>query len=130
MDRAAVLAQRRDDDAGLRVRLPLGAVHRIAVSQDQSFFASASADGTTKVWGTLGLERDANPGSLATYTAQDGEIVDACNVDNARAVATASDAGTVHVWRVELLSSLGGGCLLYTSPSPRDRTRSRMPSSA
>ena len=27
---------------------------------------------------------------------------------------------TVDVW----------GCLLYTSPSPRDRTRSRMPSSA
>ena len=26
--------------------------------------------------------------------------------------------------------SLHGGCLLYTSPSPRDRTRSRMPSSA
>ena len=25
---------------------------------------------------------------------------------------------------------LGEGCLLYTSPSPRDRTRSRMPSSA
>src|SRR5665811_2079028 len=25
---------------------------------------------------------------------------------------------------------LGGICLLYTSPSPRDRTRSRMPSSA
>ena len=24
----------------------------------------------------------------------------------------------------------GLGCLLYTSPSPRDRTRSRMPSSA
>ena len=24
----------------------------------------------------------------------------------------------------------GTGCLLYTSPSPRDRTRSRMPSSA
>ena len=26
--------------------------------------------------------------------------------------------------------SVDGGCLLYTSPSPRDRTRSRMPSSA
>ena len=26
--------------------------------------------------------------------------------------------------------ALVGGCLLYTSPSPRDRTRSRMPSSA
>ena len=41
--------------------------------------------------------------------------------------------------RAERLSKLGiqyidcgtsGGCLLYTSPSPRDRTRSRMPSSA
>ena len=27
-------------------------------------------------------------------------------------------------------SFANGGCLLYTSPSPRDRTRSRMPSSA
>ena len=26
--------------------------------------------------------------------------------------------------------TLGDDCLLYTSPSPRDRTRSRMPSSA
>ena len=26
--------------------------------------------------------------------------------------------------------SMSEGCLLYTSPSPRDRTRSRMPSSA
>ena len=31
------------------------------------------------------------------------------------------EAGTV---------KLVGACLLYTSPSPRDRTRSRMPSSA
>ena len=28
------------------------------------------------------------------------------------------------------LSQVLGACLLYTSPSPRDRTRSRMPSSA
>ena len=27
-------------------------------------------------------------------------------------------------------AALAGPCLLYTSPSPRDRTRSRMPSSA
>ena len=45
-------------------------------------------------------------------------------------------------WRIEfeksfsghsefaLLNKLGTTCLLYTSPSPRDRTRSRMPSSA
>ena len=30
----------------------------------------------------------------------------------------------------EYISECGGHCLLYTSPSPRDRTRSRMPSSA
>ena len=27
-------------------------------------------------------------------------------------------------------NAMGDDCLLYTSPSPRDRTRSRMPSSA
>ena len=27
-------------------------------------------------------------------------------------------------------STIGKGCLLYTSPSPRDRQKSRMPSSA
>ena len=30
----------------------------------------------------------------------------------------------------ELWNFIAPGCLLYTSPSPRDRTRSRMPSSA
>ena len=29
-----------------------------------------------------------------------------------------------------IIAGAGGACLLYTSPSPRDRTRSRMPSSA
>ena len=32
--------------------------------------------------------------------------------------------------RVVLVILAGKDCLLYTSPSPRDRTRSRMPSSA
>ena len=31
---------------------------------------------------------------------------------------------------VDDVASVAGACLLYTSPSPRDRTRSRMPSSA
>ena len=37
-----------------------------------------------------------------------------------------------HLTRPEMIAVLGqpGTCLLYTSPSPRDRTRSRMPSSA
>ena len=39
-------------------------------------------------------------------------------------VTPGSKVGTSAVW------GLFWGCLLYTSPSPRDRTRSRMPSSA
>ena len=31
---------------------------------------------------------------------------------------------------VQVLEPMFSNCLLYTSPSPRDRTRSRMPSSA
>ena len=31
---------------------------------------------------------------------------------------------------LKVMITRGSGCLLYTSPSPRDRTRSRMPSSA
>ena len=33
-------------------------------------------------------------------------------------------------WTIEQISEEHSFCLLYTSPSPRDRTRSRMPSSA
>ena len=35
-----------------------------------------------------------------------------------------------HDIKVEQPQSMRDSCLLYTSPSPRDRTRSRMPSSA
>ena len=40
----------------------------------------------------------------------------------------AVDCGSTSVDEIDLLEKKG--CLLYTSPSPRDRTRSRMPSSA
>ena len=39
------------------------------------------------------------------------------------------DVGTLPVV-LSLVDQLYNACLLYTSPSPRDRTRSRMPSSA
>ena len=40
------------------------------------------------------------------------------------------NTGQYYIYRKDRSDRLGGGCLLYTSPSPRDRTRSRMPSSA
>ena len=47
-----------------------------------------------------------------------------------RGVVPSDEAELTH--GVALVGELlgGGVCLLYTSPSPRDRTRSRMPSSA
>ena len=34
------------------------------------------------------------------------------------------------IWALDALRRRGHACLLYTSPSPRDRQKSRMPSSA
>ena len=39
-------------------------------------------------------------------------------------------AGGKHTYDGSSWGNVSGCCLLYTSPSPRDRTRSRMPSSA
>ena len=38
--------------------------------------------------------------------------------------------GMTHIRLAKASEDVLEGCLLYTSPSPRDRTRSRMPSSA
>ena len=52
-----------------------------------------------------------------------GDVTITCNDP---LIAGDADAGFV----VLLDGALYASCLLYTSPSPRDRTRSRMPSSA
>ena len=44
-----------------------------------------------------------------------------------RMVIAASSAGTIFEWYDFFIY---GTCLLYTSPSPRDKRQSRMPSSA
>ena len=43
---------------------------------------------------------------------------------------TITSAATTCFWRDHRINIIDTPCLLYTSPSPRDRTRSRMPSSA
>ena len=55
------------------------------------------------------LERELGPRAAEEFRLQAGDM---------EATVVPADAG------------LGFDCLLYTSPSPRDRTRSRMPSSA
>ena len=59
-------------------------------------------------------KRPYNQGLHACWDLQPGERV-LLRVDN---------------WHDEMVVEACKNCLLYTSPSPRDRTRSRMPSSA
>ena len=66
----------------------------------------------------------ANAGEVYTVYNQYLKRYTACQV----AYIAPPDSVSKQPWAVIL--SLDWVCLLYTSPSPRDRTRSRMPSSA
>ena len=64
------------------------------------------------------------------------ETASACIIKDAELIAAASEERFTRVkmdnsWPENAINyCLSKACLLYTSPSPRDRTRSRMPSSA
>ena len=61
-----------------------------------------------------------------------GEITQGLSVtDHLTVYATGKITGTIEYAQISVEKGAHlTGCLLYTSPSPRDRTRSRMPSSA
>jgi len=77
-------------------------VNRIAVSHDQTFFVSASSDGSAKVWQTKGMDRNAFPRSALTYSKHAGKVLDVAIVENSHSVATCTDRGAIHVWRVDM----------------------------
>ena len=66
------------------------------------------------------------------HTKRNGDINwdDGDEIDVNLAGTFAADRFIVIVNRTKSSTSKHNFCLLYTSPSPRDRTRSRMPSSA
>ncbi|GAX85401.1 hypothetical protein CEUSTIGMA_g12817.t1 [Chlamydomonas eustigma] len=76
-------------------------IHRLAVAQGGHFFVSASSDATVKVWDLHRLERDVSFQSRLTYAAQQGQITAVAAVEDDTSVASASSAGSIHLWRVE-----------------------------
>ncbi|KDO29848.1 hypothetical protein SPRG_04931 [Saprolegnia parasitica CBS 223.65] len=84
-----------------------GPVHRLGVAQDSSFLASASSDGTVKLWSVRSLAHSINQGSRGTYDAQGGVLTDMVVCENSHSLATSSSNGSVHVVRVERMSSTG-----------------------
>ncbi|TMW55206.1 hypothetical protein Poli38472_013097 [Pythium oligandrum] len=85
-----------------------GAVHRIGAAQDFSFLASASKDGTVKLWSIRSMNHSINQGSRSTYDGQAGVLTDMVVLDNSHSVASASSNGTVHVFRVDKVNATSG----------------------
>ena len=69
---------------------------------------------------------------LKTGTSALGQATSGMQPGDGRKYATGAAVGGVLGLLLGSKSGrrMGSNCLLYTSPSPRDRTRSRMPSSA
>ena len=93
---------------------------------------NTSGGAAVKVLNAYGLEaKDA--GALMDKFAQtqaDGIITIGQYSNNIGKVATTAAGLGVSLDEVNAVLAQSTACLLYTSPSPRDRTRSRMPSSA
>ena len=80
------------------------------------------------------LLRQPAPGTaldrVYTFHVQEGTINTFLSDLRKQAAAEEPETQGRYFLLIGLVHQLGGDCLLYTSPSPRDRTRSRMPSSA
>ena len=101
-------------------------IESIALEYDADSTAYTAADGDVEVYGQMTVTYEDGSTGLAEDVAfvvtpmdEPEPLVDPIDVD-----------ATVMSSVEDLVSSYLESCLLYTSPSPRDRTRSRMPSSA
>ena len=93
----------------------------------QRAIARFSLDGSTQV-----IEIASNDGYLLKNFVEAG--IPALGIEPAENVAAVARGQGIHTetafFGAKLARELVDGCLLYTSPSPRDRQKSRMPSSA
>ena len=102
-------------------------------SQSAVNTGSNDADFVTprKLKGSFGPCGIASNAVVAIATAVGGPGGSATNaIGNSSGVGTNTYLAGATIVSNKFGAESGYGCLLYTSPSPRDRTRSRMPSSA
>ncbi|ORX99188.1 ARM repeat-containing protein [Basidiobolus meristosporus CBS 931.73] len=76
-------------------------VNQVCVAPDHNFFASCSDDGTVKIWDCLRLEKNPTTKPRITYSLQEGKIKCMTFIENTYSIASASDDGTIHIFRVD-----------------------------
>ena len=127
-----VLPKTSESDALLRIRHSMSHVMAMAV---QKLFPNAQV--TIGPWTESGFYYDfdnPDPFTEADLKAIRKEMIKIINrklplecLEVSREEAETKIKALNEPYKLEILAGI---CLLYTSPSPRDRTRSRMPSSA
>ncbi|KAJ5559158.1 hypothetical protein N7535_008978 [Penicillium sp. DV-2018c] len=79
-----------------------GPINRVVTAPDHSFFATASDDGTVKIWDTTRLERNLTPRSRQTHRHAAGSRVKALTfVENTYTFISAATDGSIHAVRVD-----------------------------
>ncbi|EPS40234.1 hypothetical protein H072_5960 [Dactylellina haptotyla CBS 200.50] len=91
-------------DGGLVAQLNehTGAVNRVVVAPDHTFFLTASDDGTVKLWDAKRLEKNVATKARGTYTHSNGAKVQClCFVENTYTFISAASNGSLNVVRIE-----------------------------
>ncbi|ORX62898.1 ARM repeat-containing protein [Hesseltinella vesiculosa] len=81
------------------------AVNQLDISWDNLLFASCSDDGSVKVWDCSRLERNVTNRSRVSYNKQGGCIKCLTFIQHTYSIASASDNGSIHVFRVDVRSA-------------------------
>jgi phosphoinositide-3-kinase, regulatory subunit 4 len=92
------------------------AVNCVVPAPDHSFFATASDDGTCKIWDTTRLEKNVTPRSRQTHkhaTGSGAQVKALCFVENTHAFISSADDGSIHVVKVDYKKVDGGESTRY-----------------
>ncbi|TPX43846.1 hypothetical protein SeMB42_g04554 [Synchytrium endobioticum] len=77
-----------------------GPITQIRIAPDHAFFASASSDGSVKIWDSTRLERNVTNKARLTYR-QGGEVRCFTFCEGTHSIASASTNGSIHVCRID-----------------------------
>ena len=90
-------------------------VNAIVVAQDHSFFASASDDGTLRLWPSSCLGKlEVYPSTHTVYSTQTGRLRCLVMLDGTRSLACGSSDGSVRVLKVRYSVARLVPCQLWT----------------